>query len=158
MTQRVQLTPGHSKSFKALLALAGEITRAGADAGLDPLLLELIKIRASQVNGCAACLDMHTADAVQLGENPHRIFMLDAWRETELFTEQERSAIELTEVITRLSQTQDVPDEVYQRAMTAFTEAQYVAVGWMIMLINCFNRLGAPSRPRLPERPHVSVG
>jgi AhpD family alkylhydroperoxidase len=152
MTQRIQLTPGIPKAFKALIALSGEITQAGADAGLDPLLLELIKIRASQLNGCAVCLDMHTADAVKLGENPHRIFMLDAWRETELYTEQERSAIELTEVITRLSQTQDVPDDVYERAMKAFTEAQYKAVAWMIMLINCYNRLGAPSRPRLPNR------
>jgi AhpD family alkylhydroperoxidase len=152
MTQRIQLSPGIPKAFKALIAMSGEVTRAGAEAGVDPALLELVKIRGSQLNGCAYCLDMHTADAIKHGEDPRRIFLLDAWRETELFTEQERAALELTEVMTRLSQTQDVPDEVYQQATKVFTEAQYQAVAWMIVLINTFNRLGVPSRARLPRR------
>jgi len=101
---------------------------------IKPQLLHLVKFRASQLNGCAYCLDMHTADAIKQGEDPRRIFLLDAWRETELFTEQERAALELTEVTTRLSQTQDVPDEVYQQATKVFTEAQYQAVAWMIVV------------------------
>jgi AhpD family alkylhydroperoxidase len=152
MTQRIQLSPGIPKAFKALISMSDEVTRAGADAGVDPALLELVKIRGSQLNGCAYCLDMHTTDALKQGEDQRRIFLLDAWRETELFTEQERAALELTEVMTHLSQTQDVPDEVYQQATKVFTEAQYQAVAWMIVVINIFNRLAVPSRPRLPRR------
>ena len=120
-------------------------------SGLDPKLLDLVKIRASQLNGCAFCLDMHTRDAVKYGENPRRLFLLDAWRETDLFTEEERVALELTEVLTRLPDNQDVPDEVYERAMKVFNEAQYHAVVWMTVVINAFNRVNVPGRPKLPE-------
>ncbi len=152
MTQRIQLSPGIPSAFKALIEMSGEVTKAGADAGVDISLLELVKIRASQLNGCAFCLDMHTTDALAHGEDPRRLFLLDAWRETELFTEEERAALELTEVITRLPQTQDVPDEVYERAVKVFNEAQYRAVAWMIVVINAFNRLAVPSRARLARR------
>lgn len=153
MTNRIQLAPGSiPKAFKALIAMSSEVTQAGADAGVDPALLELVKIRASQLNGCALCLDMHTTDAVKQGEDPRRIFVLDAWRETDLYTEEERAALELTEAITRLPLTQDVPDEVYERAVKVFNEAQYQAVVWMAVLINTYNRLAIPSRPRLPQR------
>lgn len=148
---RIQLNNGIPKAFQALLKMSDEVAGAGDRSGVDPVLMELVKIRASQLNGCAFCLDMHTADAVKLGVDPRRLFLLDAWRETALYTEQERSALELTEVITRLPRTQDVPDDVYERAMKVFTEDQYQAVGWMIMVINSFNRLGVPGRPPLPQ-------
>lgn len=152
MTQRIQTTPGIPKANKALYAMAMEVTAAAQEAGVDQGLLELVKIRASQLNGCALCLDMHTADAIKLGEDPRRIFLLDAWRETDLYTEEERAALELTEVITRLPQTQDVPDEVYERAVKVFSEAQYQAVLWMTVVINAYNRLAVPARPKLPNR------
>ncbi len=152
MTKRISLSPGIPKAFKALLTLSEEVTQAAAAAGVDQTLLELVKIRASQINGCAYCLDMHTTDAVKLGEDTRRIFLLDAWRETDLYSEQERAALELTEVMTRLCSTQDVPDEVYSLATKVFTEAQYQAVAWMIVVINNFNRLAVPARPSLPRR------
>jgi AhpD family alkylhydroperoxidase len=152
MTERIQLTSSIPKANKALYAMAMEVATAAEEAGVDRGLLELVKIRASQINGCAMCLDMHTADAVKYGEDPRRIFLLDAWREIGLFTEEERAALELTEAITRLSQTQDVPDDVYERAIKVFSEAQYQAVVWMTVVINTYNRLAIPGRPQLPNR------
>ncbi|MET1074842.1 MAG: carboxymuconolactone decarboxylase family protein [Umezawaea sp.] len=134
-----------------MLALSGEVTRAARDNGLDPLLVELVKIRASQLNGCAFCLDMHTADAIKGGESPRRIFVLDAWREVDLFSAEERAALELTEAITRLSETRDVPDDVYDRATAVFTDPQYQALVWSIAVINTWNRLSVTSRAPLPS-------
>lgn len=151
MTKRIDIY-GFAKAGKALYALAEEVTQSGNAAGVDQSLFELVKIRASQINGCALCLDMHTHDAVELGEDPRRIFLLNAWKETDLFTEQERAALELTEVLTRLPGHQDVPDDVYDRATAAFTEDQYKAVVWMVMVINAYNRIGIPARPELPRR------
>lgn len=152
MTNRININGSIPTAQKALFTTATEVTRAAADAGVGPALLELVKIRASQLNGCAFCLDMHTADTIKQGEDPRRVFLLDAWRETELYSEEERAALELTEVLTRLPQTQDVPDDVYERAIKVFNEAQYQAVVWTIVLINTYNRLAIPSRPRLPRR------
>jgi len=151
MTERIQVAQAVPGAYQALLALSGEVEKAAADAGVDKLLVELVKIRASQLNGCAFCLDMHTADAVKAGENPRRIFVLDAWRETELFTEQERAALELTEALTGLTQTHDVPDDVYERATAAFTEAQYGVVVWLVIVINSWNRVAIPSHTKLPR-------
>jgi AhpD family alkylhydroperoxidase len=152
MTQRISTSPGIPAAFKSLVAMSGEVTQAGTDAGVEQKLLELVKIRASQINGCAYCIDMHTTDTLKLGEDPRRLFLLDAWRETELYTEEERAALDLTEVLTRLPAHQDVPDEVYERAVKVFNEAQYQAVVWMIIVINSFNRLGVSSRSQLPRR------
>ncbi|RSM73001.1 carboxymuconolactone decarboxylase family protein [Kibdelosporangium aridum] len=151
MTQRIQTTMGIPKAFKALVAMGQEVEQAGIEAGVDQLLLELIKIRASQLNGCAMCLDMHTRDSIKYGENARRLFVLDAWRETDLFTEEERVALELTEVLTRLADTKEVPEDLYERAMKVFNEAQYQAVIWMTVVINSFNRVNVPGRPKLPE-------
>ncbi|PRY31665.1 carboxymuconolactone decarboxylase family protein [Umezawaea tangerina] len=150
MTKRIQMSSGLTGPRKAMLALSAEAARAAEDNGLDHLLLELVKIRASQLNGCAFCLDMHTADAVKAGESPRRIFVLDAWREVDLFTDEERAALELTEAVTRLSETQDVPDDVYDRATSTFTEPQYQALLWSIVVINAWNRLSVTSRAPLP--------
>jgi len=153
MTQRISIINGLPGPFDALNKLAGEVAKAAADAGVDGKLLELVKIRASQLNGCAFCLDMHTSDAlVKEGEDPRRLHVLAAWRETDLYTEQERAALALTEVLTRLADTRDVPDDVYDDATKAFTEAQYQAVVWMVMVINSYNRVVLPSHPKLPKR------
>ncbi|MCU1687980.1 MAG: alkylhydroperoxidase [Amycolatopsis sp.] len=152
VTKRIQLSPGIPGAFKSLIAMSTEVERAAIEAGLDQKLLELVKTRASQLNGCAYCLDMHTTDAVKHGENPRRLFLLDAWRETDLFTEHERAALEVTEALTRLSQTQDLPDDVYERATNVFTEAQYKAVVWEVVVINSFNRLAVPGHAELPHR------
>jgi len=149
---RIQLHNSIPAAAKAFHTAATEVEKAATAAGLDQTLLELIKIRASQVNACALCLDMHTADALELGEDVRRLNLLAAWRETDLYSEQERAALALAETITRLSETRDVPDEEYEYATKVFTETQYQAVLWLIMVINGYNRLAVPARPALPTR------
>lgn len=96
---------------------------------------------------------MHTRDARKLGESERRLFLLNAWWETSLYTEQERAALALIEAMTRLPENQDVPDDVYERATSVFTEDQYVAVAWSVTVINALNRLGVTSRMPLPADP-----
>lgn len=140
--------PDLQKQQVALNASAG---KAAANAGLDPLLLELVKNRVSQLNGCAFCLDMHVRDARRLGETERRIHLLPVWREAPDYTEQERAALALAEAMTRLSETQDVPDDVYEEATRVFTEEQYAAVAWAITIMNGFNRLNVTSRTPVPD-------
>jgi alkylhydroperoxidase family enzyme len=105
------------------------------------------------LNGCAFCLDLHTRNARKLGETERRIYLLDAWREADLYTGQERAALALTDAMTRLPETQDVPDEVYAQAVGVLTEDQYRAVAWTITMINAFNRLSVTSRKPLHSGP-----
>ncbi|WP_033262213.1 carboxymuconolactone decarboxylase family protein [Amycolatopsis vancoresmycina] len=151
MTKRIGLG-GAPELYQAMANLQAEVNKAGANAGLDPKLLELVKTRASQINGCAFCLDMHTRDALELGESPRRLFVLDGWRETDLFTEQEQAALALTEAMTKLSATQSVPDDVYEQAAKVFTEDQYRAVAWEVIAINSWNRMTITSHTPLPKR------
>ncbi|WP_206790553.1 carboxymuconolactone decarboxylase family protein [Amycolatopsis sp. MtRt-6] len=151
MTKRIGLG-GAPELYQAMANLQAEVNKAGANAGLDPKLLELVKNRASQINGCAYCLDMHSRDALELGESPRRLFVLDGWRETDLFTEQEQAALALTEAMTKLSATQTVPDDVYEQAAKVFTEDQYRAVAWEIIAINSWNRMTITSHTPLPKR------
>jgi AhpD family alkylhydroperoxidase len=151
MTKRIGLG-GAPELYQAMANLQAEVNKAGANAGLDPKLLELVKTRASQINGCAYCLDMHSRDALELGESPRRLFVLDGWRETDLFTEQEQAALALTEAMTKLSATQTVPDDVYEQAAKVFTEDQYRAVAWEIIAINSWNRMTITSHTPLPKR------
>jgi AhpD family alkylhydroperoxidase len=150
MTERIQISSALPGAFAAFVATSKEVTAAALSAGLDEKLVELVKVRASQLNACAFCLDMHTADAIGLGEDQRRLHLLAAWRETDLYSEQERAALELTETLTRLSETRDLPDDVYTLATKVLTEAQYQAVVWLIVVINGFNRLAVPARPALP--------
>lgn len=152
MTDRISITQAMPDLYQSMRSLADDVAKAAANAGIDKLLVELVKIRASQLNGCAYCLDLHNADAVRLGEDPRRLFVLAGWRETELFTEQERAALEVTEHVTRLSQTQDLPDDVYERATAAFTDDQYSALLWLVVVINSWNRIAVPSHTKLPRR------
>ncbi|WP_027934377.1 carboxymuconolactone decarboxylase family protein [Amycolatopsis thermoflava] len=153
MTKRIQLSAALPEAYKSILHLHTVVEKAAANAGLDQRLIELVKIRASLLNGCAYCLDLHARDARKLGESERRILMLGAWWETDLYTEQERAALALTDAMTRLPQNQDVPDDVYQQATSVFTEEQYVAVAWAATVINAFNRLGVTSHKPLPVDP-----
>jgi AhpD family alkylhydroperoxidase len=153
MTERIQISGSIPGAIKAFYTASMEVEKAAIEAGLDYKLIELVKIRASQLNACALCLDMHTEDALtKHGEDIRRLNLLAAWRETDLYSEQERAALELTETITRLSETRDVPDEVYEYATKVFTESQYQAVTWLVMIINGWNRLAVPARPALPSK------
>jgi AhpD family alkylhydroperoxidase len=140
------------EAYEHLLSISKLVNSAAAEADLDPKLIELVKIRASQLNGCAFCLDMHATDALRHGENQRRLNVLPAWRETRLFTEQERAALALTEALTDLPRHQDVSDEVYDQAAKAFTERQLTIVVWAATVINAFNRFGVGARLPLPVR------
>lgn len=107
--------------------------------GLEPTLLELIKIRASQINSCAYCLDMHTKDARAQGESEQRIYALNAWRETPFFTESERAALAWTEAVTLVA-TSQVPDEVYAPMRRHFSEQEIVTLTAAVVAINGWNR------------------
>ena len=114
-------------------------------AGLEHSLVELVKIRASQINGCAICLTMHTRDARKHGETEERIYMLNAWHETSLYSERERAALAWTEALTRLTESH-APDDVYQAVKAQFTDKELVTLTLMITVINSFNRLGVGFR------------
>ncbi|SDC72667.1 carboxymuconolactone decarboxylase family protein [Streptomyces prasinopilosus] len=127
--------------FKAMVRLD-----AASRKGLDPKLLELVKIRASQLNHCAFCLDMHSKDALAAGESVERIVQLAAWEESRHFyTERELAAIELTEAVTNLTEG-FVPDEVYGRAAGCFEEAELAHLIASITVINAWNRFGVTCR------------
>ncbi|MYU12218.1 carboxymuconolactone decarboxylase family protein [Streptomyces sp. SID8361] len=129
------------EAFKAMIRLD-----TAARHGVDPTLLNLVKIRASQINHCAYCLDMHSKDALAAGEFAERIIQLDAWRESQHFyTAREAAAIELTEAITVLTDG-FVPDEVYTRAAHAFEEGELARLIVAITTINAWNRFGVSTR------------
>ncbi|MFC4606596.1 carboxymuconolactone decarboxylase family protein [Streptomyces maoxianensis] len=143
--------PEHSPRLP-LAKLAPEVYKAmvmldaAARQGLDPVLLELVKIRASQINHCAFCLDMHTKDALAAGESVERIIQLSAWEESRHFyTGKEIAAIELTEAVTVLTDG-FVPDEVYERAAEHFDETELAQLISAITVINAWNRFGVSTR------------
>ena len=146
-TRRINLTRVSPEVYKAVLAL-----NEAAAKDLDPDLAELIKIRASQMNHCAFCIDMHTADARKRGINEQKLALLPAWEEAEgIFTEQERAALALTEEMTDLTRSH-VSDEVYAQAAAAFTERELGQVIAMALTINAWNRIGVTTRLPLPKR------
>lgn len=114
-------------------------------SSLEQRLLYLVKTRASQINGCAQCLDMHTQDARAEGESEQRLFTLDAWRETPFFDERERAALEWTEAVTLVAQTR-VPDDVYERVKQHFSEQELIDLTLAIAQINAWNRLNVAFR------------
>ena len=114
-------------------------------SGLEKSLLELVKIRASQINGCAICLHMHAEEARRQGESEDRILMLDAWHETGLYTAREKAALAWTEALTRLTETH-APDEAYEAAKAEFSDEELVKLTLMINVINSFNRFGVGFR------------
>lgn len=129
-------------SKKAPDALKGmlELEKFVNDSGLERSLYELVKTRASQINGCAYCLDMHTKDARKAGETEQRLYALSAWRETSFYTEKERAALEWTESLTLISEN-DVPDILYNAVSKHFSEMEMVALTMAIIAINGWNRL-----------------
>ena len=110
------------------------------DSGLERSLYELVKTRASQINGCAYCIDMHTKDARKAGETEQRLYALNAWRETPFYTQRERAALEWTESLTLISEN-DVPDSLYESVRKHFEEKELVVLTMAIVAINGWNRL-----------------
>ena len=133
------LVPPASKALLALDAAARRVS-------LEPPLLELVRLRASQINGCAYSVDMHSGDARKGGESERRLYALAVWPETPFFTARERAALALTEAVTRLSDG-PVSDTVYAEAAARFSETELAELIWTIAVINTWNRLGATARP-----------
>jgi AhpD family alkylhydroperoxidase len=141
MQPRVDYRRYAPDAVKSMLALEKYI----AESGLDAKLVHLVKMRASQINGCAYCLDMHSIDARAAGESEQRLYTLEAWRETPFFTDRERAALAWTESLTLIAQTH-APDDVYEDVKKHFTEKEIVDLTFVVGAINLWNRLAISTR------------
>lgn len=151
--ERVWLDRQHPQIHKAQVAVAQAVRNAVGEAGLSRVLVELINLRVSQINGCVACLNAHTRDAVRAGETTQRIGVLSAWRDAgPLFSEQERAALTWAESLTTLPDPRQ-QDIDYAEASRHLNEEQLSAVGWVVVAINAFNRISIASRHPVRPRP-----
>ena len=141
MKPRIKYSENAPEAIKGLL----ELERYVHGSGLERRLYELVKTRASQINGCAYCLDMHTKDARKAGETEQRLYALRAWREAPFYTDRERAALAWTEALTLISEN-DVPDALYQATRKHFDEKEIVALTMAIVAINGWNRLAISFR------------
>lgn len=132
-----------------------DYSNAGEDVGLEPTLKELVKIRASQINGCAVCLMLHTTEARRIGETEMRLHLLAGWREAPHFTQRERAAIAWTEALTRLDRAST--DEAYALIETEFNEAERVALTLLIGNINTWNRINVGFEVKPPRSAEIAV-
>ena len=155
MHQRLDYKSVSPETFKAMLQVELQVH----ESGLEESLLELVKTRASQINGCAWCLDMHTKDARARGETEQRLYLLSAWREAPLFSERERAALAWTEGITRIADRQEVPDALYDHVRRHFDEKALVDLTLAIIAINGWNRLNVAFRTKVGEyvSPHAKA-
>lgn len=144
MDQRFDMGQVLPKAYQAMYGLESCITQSG----LSKTHLELLKIRASQINGCAFCLDMHTKDALKQGETNQRIFLLNAWRETSLFTEQEKAVLAITEEITFISQN-GLSEETYILAKQLFEEDYIAKIIMAVVAINAWNRIAISTNKQI---------
>ena len=140
----------HAPAFsRALSHLDHAATKELDRAGIEPKLRELVRVRASQLNGCAYCIDMHTKDARAVGETEQRLYALPAWRETPYFSDRERAALSLTEAITLMA-TDHVPDEAWEAVAEHFGPDELGALVSLIATINAWNALGVSTRAWTP--------
>jgi len=141
MNSRLDLAKVAPAAGRAMFALEQYVR----ESGLETSLLQLVRMRASQMNGCAYCLDMHSKDARAEGETEQRLYALNAWRETPFFTDRERAALEWTETVTDISHGH-APDDVYDRVRQQFSEIELVGLTMAVISINGWNRLAIPFR------------
>ncbi len=147
MKQRLDYKQASPQAFMAMIGLEQKLH----ELGIDETILELVKTRASQLNGCAWCLDMHTKDARARGETEQRLYLLTAWRDAPCYTEKERAALAFTEALTEVCKTQDVPDSVYEQARAQFSEKELVDLAMAIIAINGWNRLNVAFRTNVGD-------
>ncbi|MDY0884819.1 carboxymuconolactone decarboxylase family protein [Dongia soli] len=133
------------KASPEMMKAVGDLEATVAESGLEHSLIELVKTRASQINGCAFCIHMHTRDARAKGETEERLYLLNAWEESPLYTDRERAALAWTEAVTLISQTH-APDEVYERVRKEFSEEELVKLTTLIATINAWNRIAISFR------------
>ncbi|MDB5005230.1 MAG: hypothetical protein JWQ34_3455 [Mucilaginibacter sp.] len=141
MSKRINILQAEPDAYKAVMGLENYV----ANGGISKTHFELIKIRASQINGCAYCLDMHTRDARKAGETEQRIYVLNAWRDTSFFTEEEKAILALTEEVTLISHA-GVSDQTYQQAASVLDEHYLAKVIIAITVINVWNRISISTR------------
>jgi AhpD family alkylhydroperoxidase len=149
--RRVFIDKQSPKAYHALVEASEAVRGVAADAGLDRLLVELVNLRVSQINGCAYCLDVHTKAALRAGETTQRLGVLAAWRDTELFTARERAALALAEATTEPANAV-AQEESYRVARQTLTDDEISAVVWVAITINAFNRVSIMSKH--PVRGH----
>ena len=153
MQQRLDYKTASPAAFNAMLHTEQQVHKSG----LEESLLELVKSRASQINGCAWCLDMHTKDARARGETEQRLYLLSAWREAPFYSDRERAALAWTEAVTRIADNHDVPDDVYAQARAQFDEKALVDLTLAIVAINGWNRMNVAFRTKVGDyaSPHA---
>jgi AhpD family alkylhydroperoxidase len=150
MTNRLQFDEVLPDTYKRLLNLNQHVDRMAEEHGVPRRLVELVKIRCSEVNGCAFCTDLHVGWALEAGEDQRRLDLVATWRETEeVFNAQERAALALAEAVCHLPSTRTVPDDVYDTAAAEFGPKQLAVVVWAIAEIQTFNALNVTSRKPL---------
>lgn len=141
MAQRLNYSAHLPEAYRKLL----ELDTLAGNSGLDHLLVHLVRLRASQINGCLFCIDIHTKQAVQDGERPLRLYHLSGWKESSLFSEQEKAALLWTEALTRLSP-ESTKDEIYESVKSHFSDSELTKLTMLIALINAMNRFGVGFR------------
>jgi AhpD family alkylhydroperoxidase len=147
MKPRMNFYQAAPDTMKAIMALETQIQ----SRGLEQSLIELVKTRASQINGCAFCLNMHTQDARKRGETEQRLYLLDAWREAPCYTDRERAALAWTDAVTLIAETH-APDDVYNEVRAHFSEAETVNLTALIGAINTWNRIAISFRAVPPVK------
>ena len=143
--KRIQIDAADPAAYEAMFKLEGYL----AKSGLNPLHMNLIKIRASQINGCAFCLDMHINEAIKAGESPRRIYVLNGWRKTTLFSDEEAVILEMTEELTVLNEN-GLSDSTYNKAVQCFDEQTFSQIVMTIVTINAWNRIAVSTHTPLP--------
>jgi AhpD family alkylhydroperoxidase len=152
MTPRLSFMTKKNGGIEALTAVEMWIAKS-----FDPKLLTLVKVRVSQMNGCAYCLHMHRHEALKLGETEDRLLLLDAWRESQLYSPKERAALAWAESLTRIAETH-APNQVYEEVKSVFSEDELLALSIGIAMINAWNRLAIGFRQQHPaDRPRASA-
>src|SRR5262245_14612385 len=154
MSQRIEYNKVAPEAFRAMFGLESYLRKTG----LEHSLLHLIKFRVSQINGCAYCLDMHSKDARAGGETEQRLYCLPAWRETEFYTDRERAALEWAEHLTLISETKEVPDDLYERARAQFEEKELVDLTLAVVAINGWNRFAIPFKAEAGSYQPPAIG
>jgi AhpD family alkylhydroperoxidase len=155
MHQRLDYKLASPDALKAMLHVQKHVN----ESSLEESLLELVKSRASQINGCGWCLDMHTKDARARGETEQRLYLLSVWREAPCYSERERAALAWTEAVTEIATTRDVSDAVYEEARRHFDEKALVDLTLAIIVINGWNRLNVAFRTKVGDyvSPHAKA-
>jgi len=146
---RVHLSRSAPTAYRALDALAKTVGALADEAGVEPRLRELVQIHASQLNGCAFCVRVHVDRATAIGLTADEIAQVAVWRDSGVFSERERAALELTEAHVRID-LGGVPDDVYDRVGAILSEKEYVAISWILVSINAFNRVAIAGRYPVP--------